>query len=337
MVSVSEAAAFMKARLAGASPPIGVFWYECEGSRNRVRGELREAAEGYHVLALTPVSGFDNANAMSADFVRLLEAARPMAEPDLASAERSGEAVAIVILTHTRLREPLLSSPVAVPQWFPYCGERIVAIPIADVASLTVVSLKAYADDIASLQRTLYEIDGLMLGRLVDVQAASKNDAMALFSAILGGHERPDEFLRVAERYHSTQKPSEFRAESHPRSLSVLGRVVCLVSATTPAAAPALAAALVRALRIDSEVSTIEAEPLIAVALRSTNKDLEGSRPQRQARNMLIALYAGAQLVTAYHHSGEYGEFPAAVIRAVVFDVRRALGAFKTALATQAA
>lgn len=332
MIPIPDAVAFVEKDVSGRTPAVGVYWYECKGDRQAVSAEFRAAGRSACLIALNPRRGFDNANALPSDLVALLQEHREVIEDVVAAAGRERKPIGVILVSRTRLEEPLIGSPVRLPDWFPYCGGDVVTIDILDVASVAASTLQSQAETIGKVQVLLYEIEGLMLSRLREVLTRNHNATHKLFGEILKPDQKSANFLSAAEERHRLSSPEGFRAVSSPTSNHLLGRIVGIVGDRSPNQLPSLGRALFAALEVPEHRAVEIREPLFGVALRSTNKDWESNKAIRSVRNVLLSLYVGAQLVTAQAHAGEYGEFEVVVMRSMLLDCVAVLEEFKSIL-----
>ena len=334
MIPVVDAIGFVNRDLANREPPVGVYWYECAQDRRKVARELSEAVSDACVIPLLPQRGFDNANALPVDLVDLLEAERQRIGPMLEAAAQGRRGVALVLISRTRLNDPLIGSPTAMPEWFPYCGGSVITIDILDVATSATGTLRSQQDGIARLQVLLYELEGLMLDRLVRTRTLDHNLSNKFFDLVLKGNQKDklEEFLTAAAEKHRLTSPNGFRATASPTSKEFLGRIIGRAGEMAPNELPSLGDALFSALDLKGDPTGAIREPIFAVALRSTIKDVEGDKARRCKRNVILALYCSSQLVTAAAHAGDYGEFEVIVMRSAFLDLTKVLTSFKALL-----
>ncbi len=312
---------------------LGFYWYECHQRRQEVREELQRVESDICFLPLVPQRGFDNPNAISTDLVALLEHERPSVEGPAKRAAQHRGRIAIVLIARTSLREPLIGSAVTVPEWFPYSGGSVVELDIVEVAGSATATLKSQQEVIASIQITLFEIEAFLLKRLESRRSGALHSSTnAFFDRILQPGEAATEFLAAASRRHGLQTADGFRAVASPQGKELLGRIVAKIGELAPSQLPALGEAFFTALGLSGAETGAIPEPLLAVVLRSTIKELESERARRCGRNVLLVLYSSSQAITAAAHAGEYGEFNVLAMRSLLRELRAVLNAFKSVL-----
>jgi hypothetical protein len=339
LIPVKDVIVYMEQDAARRVPPVGVYWMETVSDRRQAVRELRAEPSAAQIIPLLPGKGFDNANALLSDLVELLENERSEVEPLVTAAARDQKSVCLVLVSRTRLAEPIIDSPVRLPPWFAYAGGTVVSLDLLDIGSSASNTLQSQSELVRRLQVELYEIEGLMLARLTRTQEKNKNEANALFDVLLSrgstsGNQRvdPAAFLLAAAERHARSTASGFRPVASPAVSELLGRVIGTVGDRAPNQLPKLAKTLFSALQISDERATHIREPLVALAFRSTLREFESDKALRCMRNSLLALYCASQLVTASAHAGEYGEFEVIVMRATIMDCAATLAGFKAAL-----
>lgn len=331
-LSVEDVATFIDEDVERRRPPIGAYWFECGSERQKAAAELLAVECQACIVPLLPKRGFDNANALLSDLADLLDAERANVEGRVVAAEHAGQAIGLVLVSRTRLLEPLISSPVTLPSWFPYAGGTTTSIELIDIASSAYGTLQREAGTILRLQALNYELQGVLIERLRAVHSRNHNQTAKLFGQLLATGERASDFLAAAWEDHGKQSASGFRVVATPSAKGLLGRVVNRVGKCSPEQLPSFGAALFEALEIgDAEAGGLY-EPLFAVAMRSTNKEVESAKRLRVSRNAVLTLYWSSQIVTAAAHAGEYGEFHLPAMRSELMDCVSALSSLKTIL-----
>lgn len=332
LMSVADVIECVNGDIVDRQPPIGTYWYECGADRQKAAAEVLAANSAACLVPLLPKRGFDNANALLTDFRELLEQERNSIEERVVSAGRRKQAIGLILISRTKLREPLIASPVTMPEWFPYVGGRVMYVEVVEVASSAYGTLRRESDTIARLQTLNYEIEGLLLHRLTRELGVDKNRTAKFLAPLLADGEKPREFLVAAQAEHVKQAADGFRAVASPKGAGLLGRIVAKTGDHSPNQLPGLGRDFFLALGLTGDDAEKLHEPLFAVAMRSTVKEFEGDRRERGKRNALLALYWSSQLVTAASHAGDYGTFQVPVMRSALLDCESALTALKMLL-----
>ena len=330
MISIREASSYLVRDVMAREPPLGLYWLECDQSRDEVAATLEAQNTSCCVITLIAQRGFDHANTVPTDLVELLDSQRARIEERLSNAHRDRLPIALVILSRTRLKAPEAGSPVSMPLWFPHYGGRILPLEIQDLGSRVPATLNSQAEELTAVRVALHEIQGLMLSRLRDTTKSDVASASAFIQQLLVGSETPNIFLDSCEQRHGKQMSTGFCVTTNPKSPpELLGRMAYRVGTLSPENLPSFGAVLFKALQIDALRVNVAVEPFTAVGFRSTQAKFEKTRQDRLPRNTVLMLYAASQIVTASHHSEDYGEFPVSVMRAVLFDIRQFLAMLK--------
>lgn len=329
MIPVDQVVSFLEKDMEGRTPPVCAYWYEVDRGRKEAVAKLEEAKASVCIVALRPQGGFENANALPSDVVELLERERLRIEASVSQAGIAGRGIALVLVSRTRLKEPLIGSPTVMPSWFPYCGGRLIDLDILDVVADAAATLFAFRDEIAPLQTLLFELEGLMLLKMEAAREQDHNACSQFLSYVSREGETPKEFLRLASERHASFTPEGFRVVASPTSASMLGRIVGVAGGLGPAKLPGFGQALFGALGLSAVDAIHVKEPLVAVALRSTIKEFEVNSALRAMRNVVVGLYCSSQLITAMSHAAEYGRFEYIIVRSVIGDLVRTMSSFK--------
>lgn len=331
MIPISELVLFVDRDMKNRVPPVGLYWFETLERSQSVR-DIADVQSKTVFIPLVVKGGFNDANALFSDFVDLLEAERNTIEPRVTEAARNGKPVAFVLVSRTRLSEPIIASPVQLPAWMAYAGGAVVPIELVDVASSATNTLISQSELVQNLQVELYEIEGLMLARLAASIEKNHNVTHAFFAEILMTGVKPRDFLHAANQRHAASSPQGFRPVASPAASELLGRIVGTCGDRPPSKLPKLATAMFEALNLTDAHAADIPEPFFGVAFRSTLKETESDRLARARRNALLALFAASQIITATMHAGEYGEFRVVVMRSLILDCAAVLLSLKTVL-----
>src|SRR6185437_2266585 len=134
MLTVTDVADFVQREVATRKPPVGVYWYECTANnRQRIAQELSNLGDSACLIPLMLRRGFDNANSLASDVVGLLNEERATIEPLSVAAARVQRPICLVLLSRTKLAEPVIGSPIRMPEWFAYGAGTEISIDIRDV------------------------------------------------------------------------------------------------------------------------------------------------------------------------------------------------------------
>lgn len=306
-------------RAAAAPLRVHVYWWRVDGSRTEVAAALVQSRRMRAVVPLIPHDGFQNANALLTDLGRLClnneDAFRAL--PD-----ESQPPLILVILSREPLGVPQVSSPVTLPGCVRWWGGKEVWVAIEDIEREADGQLNTPELAVSDLAHALFEIERVMVARLIAVRASNHGLINSLHDQLKAdskADEKADEFLAGCLRHLDGQSsPSGYRPTLRATS-SLLARLIGLISRLTPAQLQRPAKALMVALAAEGFATR---ESLQAVLARP-GPGLEHST--RQGINLLQTCYAAVQLTTASAHAGDYGRYPLELLAAVSRDLRASL------------
>jgi hypothetical protein len=305
---------------------VGLWVTAGTGDRDQLKAEI-EAQRGDMPFVTAILRGrlFEDPNRFSSDFVSLLEQCREDIEHVvLLGTHTAPPILCVLILSRTDLSAPQLGSPAVLPTWFPFMPGEQVSGSVVNLFAATEVALNSEYCQVGELCRELFLMEGATLRRLrliVD-QACSRNQSEIMKLGFTG---RDDfrAFLACAESSLSlVRNPDCFRPSARKGDTWV-GRVLRMASGSNPDELAAKGDALAGLLQL--EEITGEGQSLVGVLLRPTNREPHAHSNGDVARNLLVTIYAGSQLVTAASHADEYPRFSAEIVSALSRDIRLAL------------
>jgi hypothetical protein len=306
------------ARITAANPII-VLWYQVPTQRTAYAQELmaqRGSTPLVPVVLRTRL--FEHPNAVMEDVRTLIEEQRTM----ILETSRHGQ-LALLVLSHTPLAVPQLSSPTVLPDWFPRYAGQLIHVPIEDLAAITVGALSELAN--AQLAEYLFHLDGALLRRLRAVDTMQHGAGSRFLEYVNQPNRTREKFLSVlvgAERVRrSVHNPADFRPSHDQASITGL-----FWSAPTTAPSGALA----HALGIpDRDVPTYH-ETLLSVLARPARVRDEPAK--RMAYAVAETVCIAAHTITVAHHSDRYPKYPLPLLHAAATDLARSLVSMEAAL-----
>jgi len=309
------------------------FWYKVSSNREQFRTEIVKLRKK---LRLVPMvirgEGFLNPNALATDICRAIESHREEFESEWFRGHPPGSPILLLLLGRTELSIPQMSSPAVLPQWFPEWGGRTVQITVQDLTHTAKGPLNIPEGQIDEVCVELYDLENALLARLTAVAEEDHNAGNALFEVIRDPKvekEKYKDFLTKASRnLAAVHNRSGFRPSARDGQ-SLVGRLMRLASSSSPDQLPKRGIGLAKALGLtDKELLGID-DPITGVLLRPVNRE---EANERCCRNMVVAIYAAAQLVTAAAHADDYPGYPVELIRHVSYDLRRFLSSATAAI-----
>jgi hypothetical protein len=301
-----------------------VFWARINGDRTQYQNALKGARGSQSVVPLVVRDGFANANAIHGDLADLID--ENHGEFDwLVTPFTVSNPLVIVILARTDLGVAQVCSPVVLPEWLPGLGGKATEVTIESLSIAATAPLNASESRIDEIATVLFALEGALLERLKAVLASDHRRANPFFQSIKerDSPETFGDFLSAADVYRrSVKHPLAFRPSAGEGS-SLVGRVMRLVSATSPDKLPGVSKRMADALWLDASKATNIKESLPAVLLRPTLRDPDSET--RVARNLLVSLFATSQFVTAAAHADDYPGFLVVLLQAMSYNLRETL------------
>lgn len=320
--TASEVASQVIRRLQEQDTALGIYWVAVSDARGSYTDELHREFQGQAAMAIV-VRGarFENPNCVFDDFVDLLRSERALVEQHLTT-DHASDRCAVVLVSHSELSVVQASSPVVLPGWFPVCPGQTVTSRIEDLTWVVDAPLNADDARIPELCRQLFRLEGELLTRL-RVASSDQRAVAAFFDRITTDSESWSDFLDGATTWHArVLNPDGYRPSLKEQG-SLLSRLLLLVQKEKPAGLTKLAQALASALQVPEDLEPRWHEALPAVLGRPQPPD--AAENVRFARGLLLTLTASAQYVTAAAHADAYRAYPVPLIRAMSYDLRRAL------------
>jgi hypothetical protein len=318
----AECASECVRRHAAGSHLLDVIWVRVRGSRTAYCAELREAVSGHPIVPIV-VEGavFAYPNAVLSDLRTTLESSRSEFERISDSIRATGR-VMIVLLSRSELGVAQLASPTILPDWFPLGGGEETHVIIEDITWKASIPLNAAEAKVPDLCEGILEAEDAVLQRLCSVNALNHNAGNALHELIRTGKDEKYHALLTAasEALAAVPNPGGYRPSARD-GRTLMGRVLRLVTSTSPDGLYTAARALAMALDLADGVAV--APPMPAVLLRSVNRD--AAPAVSAARSILVTFYSASQFVTAAAHADSYPTYPIPLVRAISYDLRVAL------------
>jgi hypothetical protein len=311
-------------RLDGSSCPINAYWMCVSEDRDRYAEVLSDALAEEPVVVLVVRDGrFTNANALFADFVELISLNREACEQRLdATLTKCG----FVLLSRSELAVPQISSPAALPEWFPIGGGTTVSALIEDLTWTADSSLAAPELKIGELCEDLLDLEEALLLRIKRVQEydSDRRKTMAFLDLIRRetGEKLEDIVETALVQHASVTTPSSFRPSLRD-ARSLVARLWAVVQEKSPEQMMAASKAVATALDLPESLAPGWHESIESVLRRPSGGETDARL--RFARNVLLTIGATCQLVTAAAHADSYEHYPIPLLRSFSYDLRRSL------------
>lgn len=322
-MSPERLASVVAVRLERAEDPVSGFWYQVLGSRESYAERLREHLAGEAVAVLTVKGrGFDAPDAVLDDFVALIDGNRELCEKAF-SAHRAAPKFGVVCLSRNVLKVPVSGSPERFPDWFPRIGGRTVNITIEEVTWTGEAPLNCPEAAIADLSGAMFDLEGTLLTRLAAVRKTAAGAADALWAHLRRDEkERFDAFLAEAAKYRDDIESKQGYRPGSQDGRSVVARLWRKVETTTPDRIGRLARALSDALLLPDSLAVPWHRVMVSILARPGER--RALEREQFAHNLVLAVAAGLQFITASHHT-ERTLVAVPLVRSMSYDLREGL------------
>lgn len=329
MLTPEQVFAEVTKRAAARPEPLLAYWVHVAADRAKFGAALRALRGAAPVIPVAVNDGFSNPNALLADISRALHDARSEILERTDALGASPARVVLVLMGRTTLDIPQVTSPITLPAWFPGSRGDTAYVLVEDLTYSASDSLNCDECRVSELCEQLFALDGALTERLRAVSAVDRNAGMAFFERIRdskAGAAAPGEtfasFLDLARSTRLTvTDPAGFRPSARDGKF-LISRIVRLISSRSPDEVSAAGRALTAALALGEPLPEPH-ESLFTVVARSANPTT--SPEARFGRNVLVAVSAASQLVTAAAHAGEFMAYPVLLLRGAAFDLLRTL------------
>jgi hypothetical protein len=316
---------------------LAVYWVAVKSSRGDYAQQLQAMLHDHPVgvVVLRSRGLFENANSVMADIATLVSEAQSTLQQAFA-VHADSRRWGVVVVARTPMTIGQSSSPVELPDWFPDLGGTEVHSSIEDITWLSLATLDDADLALSALHRSLYDVEGALLRRLMQVGNTSPGSQAALFGAI-GKNDEANltDSLKLARQEHrQVPNPNSYRPSArHDRA--IVARLWSQAAVTKPLYyANDLAKPLASALKLDQQLlAKVDLpESLFAVLGAPGQQGPPPSKAQRFADNLLWCVVTSFRLLTASHHADEHGRFPYPLLYSVSRELRSTLGAYEQAL-----
>lgn len=324
MLSPTRLVESVSERLSQVTQPLAVFWYYTEQSRTQLVHDIIARRGTSRIMPISVNSGFDNPNELLSDLSRLI-AAHKQEFLDLFSSNSTAatKCVAIILLSRIKLSIPQIASPMMLPEWFPIFPNQITEIIIEDLLTSASCSLDSSECHIEELAEAVYTLDKILIECMLKTHEKDKRLTMSFFDLIKKDGEKIDTFLKECQKnLTSIKNPGGYRPSVKER-MSLIARIMSLVSQKSPDELNKIAKSIMSALDLQETRCISFREPLFSVFFRSVN--LDRSLAVKFSRSLLITIYFTSQLITAAAHSAEYPSYSATLLLSTSHELRLAL------------
>lgn len=306
---------------------IAAYWLEETGSRSELAHALSQDLSDLAVMPATVKGGdFDDANGIIDDLARTIEANRSWFTEQMRNAVIRDQKFSLALISKAPLGVPQLSSPVALPDWFPAWPDRLITVNITSIAHSIDLSLASPDIPITLINSALFNLERSLCERLDAVRSTDAGKLAPLFARAGGSKGAPDSEKLLSRAMEETiaRSPEDFRPGGGADSPHMVSMLFRLWWECSPGNLHDLAKLLAEALDIVDD-TTVQAQYSLGSLLTRTTRPLPSKTPPGVmfARNALVSLSHAIQFTNATHHASDYPNFPAMLTIAYARDIAR--------------
>jgi hypothetical protein len=325
MLTPERLVAVVEQRYVGLDEPIVVLWQQVLTDREGFRQQIESCKGNLRLVTIVVRGGFDDPNAIMSDLNEAIDKHKPQFQ----SLPDSRDPTIILLLSRTEFGLPQISSPCVLPHWFPRYGGRTFHITIEDITQSANGPMNVQEARVEQICESLFLLEAAMINRLLLAFKEDQNCGKSFFD-IVKDDKKPEEkytdFLNIAKNYlNEIRNPGGYRPSAR-EGRSVISRLLRLMQKTSPDEIGRRAKALSTALGVTDSDKITSDDALVAVLLRPANRDSSSSSaPSRFGRNLIIAIYASSQFVTAAMHADDYPSYPLLLLQSMSQNLQTTL------------
>lgn len=306
---------------------IAAYWLEETGSRSELARALSQDLSDLAVMpAIVKGGDFDDANGIIDDLARTIEGNRSWFTDQMRQAVIRDQKFSLALISKAPLGVPQLSSPVALPDWFPAWPERLITVNITSIAHSIDLSLASPDVPMSLINGALLDLERALCDRLDAVRISDPGRLTGLFARAGGGGGTLDhsKLIPKARAEASARSPDDFRPGGGADSPHIVSMLFRLWWDCSPGNLHDLAKLLAEALNVAHE-TTLQAQYSLGSLLTRTTRPPPSKTPPGVmfARNALVSLSHAIQFTNAAHHAGDYPNFPAMLTITYARDIAR--------------
>jgi hypothetical protein len=293
---------------------IEVFWIEVTSSRQQLIQDLTERL-GRHPIMVAQVARdrFQDPNGVCDDLNLTIQENQHWCTQEARELVAAHQRFSLVLVSKRPLTIPQLSSPVALPDWFPQWPGEILIANVQSVFPKITLSLASPDIPQDAINSALFELEQAICHRLQAVVQLTPNAADALMREI-GTGKAPTtvaNLIASSERDRQSRSGIEFRPGGSVESGFIVSHLARVWRDCTPKNRYDLSSHAAAAMGL-SAASGVDAQYSLS-ALLSRGKENFTKTPAHItfSRNLLVTLSDVVQFVNGIHHADEFPQFPA--------------------------
>jgi hypothetical protein len=311
-------------RAAATHDPLLVFWLEQTERRAECAKALRQ---GRGELAIVPIvirdDSFRHPNSLQSDLVTMLEQHRQEVE----EAETSRPPLVVVLISRTPLGLPQTSSPVKVPDWFPFAGGTVRDLSIDAINHKVCAPLTCREASIDEIRGLLHCFEESLVARLISVSKREPCRFERLLGKLSGGSvaaegEGFQSLRRNVAWLESIANPTDYRVSSRNIDESILARLVCSIDRNGRKVTSGIAVSLCEAIAAPDSRMQKSPPALAAILLPRTP---QASVSTSWAEELLGTLCFAVRFTTVAAHADSLPGYPVLLLAAVAENLKECL------------
>jgi hypothetical protein len=314
----------VKMRLGQAGQTLSAYWLKVDKDRNIYAEEIRACRGELPIFPLIIREQlFTNPNTVLNDLVIIIDNNRERLEHDYRYMCIGGKInCALLLLGRSELCLAQASSPVTLPEWFPFIGGTTIEIYIEDLTWTAAAPLNTEEMRVADISRQLFYVEKILLNRLQKVQEKDHNAGNQLCEYLR--RLKDDNILGIVnnamKNLSSVSNPTAFRP-SVKEGKSLLALLWEMQAKLASTELHKLSKALAAALNIQED-GAIGHESIFNTIYRPGHSEKNSIRI---ARNIIITTATACRLITVAAHADNYESYPLTLISSVAHDITHAL------------
>jgi hypothetical protein len=313
VIPASNVAGFLRREFATQECLVAAYWAVCSDSRQHYCDELQSLTADLPILPI-PVEkrSFEDPDGVQDDLVAALSSMERWFTADRRSQIESHRKIMVVLVSRRRLRIPQLSSPCALPQWFPLWPGHELNIKVDSLEIRARFSLDDSSFETRRVNEALMALEtaiqrvlrGVIVERRVELPPRSRS--------VFFGDDRNldfDTLAKAEEALRLVTSPSAFRPSGDARSAFMVSKIYRLWWRTRPDDLHELSKNVATALCI-YEKPINRNFSLLSLLVRPFEPKLsETADGVVFARNLIVSIVHAMQVSTACAHAGDYPQF----------------------------
>jgi hypothetical protein len=314
----------IRIRLGKSKQLISAYWLKVESDRKKFSERIIATREDVPIFPfIIREHLFINPNTILNDLVTIMNNNRKFLEYDYRRMciERNMNC-ALLLLGRNELCLAQASSPVTLPEWFPFIGGTTIETYIEDLTWSAAAPLNTEEMKIGEISTRLFLVEKILLNRLQSVHKRNHNAGNQLceYFKRRNGGKLSDVVDIALKNLTSVANPIAFRP-SVKDGRSLLALLWEIQSTLAPSELHKLSKALAAALEIQNDAE-IGHESFFNTLCRPTNSE---QIEIRIARNIIITTATACRLITIAAHADNYESYPLTLIGSVSNDINNTL------------